>query len=480
MRHEGCRGDLRTRSTDDNGELKLRCPGAGRGKGGARRRIGQRKHDGTQISEKIMSTELERISELARQDRQLQFLSIAHYLTPDALMEAFKALRKDASAGVDGIRYGEYQKEAGRRIHELYERVRDKRYRAQPLRRVYIPKEDGKQRPLSIPSLADNGGKANQAEVTVCRHHSHGKECGLSNGHESLEQRQTARVGWTKEAQRAGTKNQDWSNICTKGKTSLAIDHQTGKRQQERIKKGAEQLAKFAKKVLERVPAALRKAKKHKNERVQRQIKKAQEQLCQDAELLKRVIEQSEARYAGTHLKNKVYSLHEPQVTCIAKGKRGKPNEYGSKVSISVDKNGFVIAHTEYDSNVGDNTTMEEAVSDWEAATGQLPENFAADRSYHMPEYPEKVNEVKRIAIPRTGRTKHPDADRKYFRRLQRKRASIEPVISHLKQDHRMDRCRYKGFDGDRINVSLAVTAWNARKWMRQMTKERNKLERGK
>lgn len=265
-----------------------------------------------------------------------------------------------------------------------------------------------------------------------------------------------------------------------KARQALLLIIKLGKGRQERIKEGAEQLAKFAKKVLERVPDALRKAKKHKDERAQRKIEKVQEQIRLDAELLKRVIEQTEARYAGTHIKNKVYSLHEPQVTCIAKGKRGKPNEYGSKVSISIDKSGFVVTHTEYESNVGDNTTMEAAITDWEAATGRVPENFAADRSYHMTEYPTKVKQVRRIAIPRTGKTKHPHAKRKYFQRLQRKRASIEPVISHLKQDHRMDRCRYKGFDGDRINVALAASAWNLRKWMRQMTKERSKLERGK
>jgi len=260
--------------------------------------------------------------------------------------------------------------------------------------------------------------------------------------------------------------------FARKARQALLLIIKLGKGRQERIKKGAAQLAKFAKKVLERVPAAMRKAKKHKDEGIQRQIEKVQEQIRLDAELLERVIAQTEARYAGTHLKNKVYSLHEPQVTCIAKGKRDKPNEYGSKVSISVDKNGFVITHSEYDSNVGDNTTLEEAVTDWEKATGQIPENLAADRSYHRAEYPEKVRQIERIAIPRTGPTKHADADKKYFRRLQRKRASIEPVISHLKQDHRMNRSRYKGFDGDRINVALAVTAWNAKKWMRQTTKE--------
>ena len=58
-------------------------------------------------------------------------------------MEAYKSLRKDASAGVDGVTYVEYRMEAGRRIQELYERVKAKRYRAQPLRRIYIPKESG-------------------------------------------------------------------------------------------------------------------------------------------------------------------------------------------------------------------------------------------------------------------------------------------------------------------------------------------------
>lgn len=279
-------------------------------------------------------------------------------------------------------------------------------------------------------------------------------------------------VAGLKKLKRLGRKIKPGRTFARKAKQALLLVNKLGRERQERIKKGAEKLASFAKRVLKRVPRALRRAKKHKDDNTQRQIEKAQEQLRKDAELLERVIAQTEARYAGIHVKNKVYSLHEPQVTCIAKGKRGKPNEYGSKVSVSIDKNGFVVAHTEYDSNVGDNTTMEQAVTDWEEATGQVPENFAADRCYHMPEYPEKVQEVQRIAIPRTGKTKHPDADKKYFRRLQRKRASIEPVLSHLKQDHRMDRSRYKGFGGDQINVSLAVTAWNAKKWMRQLVRE--------
>ncbi len=258
-----------------------------------------------------------------------------------------------------------------------------------------------------------------------------------------------------------------------KAKETLLDIAKLGKDRQERIKTGAENLVQFAKDVISRVPGALRKAKKHKDEETQQKIEKTQEQIKRDAELLERVIEQTEARYAGEHVKDKVYSLHEPDVTCIAKGKRGKPNEYGSKVSISVDRNGFVVSHEEYSQNVADVTTLEQAVSGWEDVTGNLPEELGADRGYHAAEHSEKVRQIDYIAIPRKGKKKHPDSGTHRFKRLQRKRAAIEPIIGHLKSDHRMDRSRYKGFKGDKMNVSLAATAWNAKKWMKQMTDER-------
>jgi retron-type reverse transcriptase len=102
-----------------------------------------------------MSTELDRLTELAKGDRKRQFFSIAHLITPATMNAAFRSLRKAASAGVDGVTYEEYQKNAERNIQELYQRLKDGKYQAQPLRRVYIPKENGKQRPISIPALED-------------------------------------------------------------------------------------------------------------------------------------------------------------------------------------------------------------------------------------------------------------------------------------------------------------------------------------
>ena len=100
-------------------------------------------------------TPLSRLTELAKEDPARRFYSIAHFLTPWALYEAFKGLRKDASAGVDGVTFQDYQKELGRNLQNLHERVKSGQYRAQPLRRVYIPKEDGSQRGISIPALED-------------------------------------------------------------------------------------------------------------------------------------------------------------------------------------------------------------------------------------------------------------------------------------------------------------------------------------
>jgi group II intron reverse transcriptase/maturase len=102
-----------------------------------------------------MSTQIDRLTELAKEDPKRQFYSIVHMITPEALYAAFRGLRKKASAGVDGVTYEMYEKDAVRNIRTLHERLKNDKYQAQPMRRVYIPKENGKQRPLSIPALED-------------------------------------------------------------------------------------------------------------------------------------------------------------------------------------------------------------------------------------------------------------------------------------------------------------------------------------
>ena len=102
-----------------------------------------------------MCTDINRIAELAKEDPKRQFFSIAHLITVEKLYEAFRSLRKDASAGIDGVTYEQYETNAEENIRQLHQRLKEGKYQAQPLRRVYIPKEDGKQRPISIPALED-------------------------------------------------------------------------------------------------------------------------------------------------------------------------------------------------------------------------------------------------------------------------------------------------------------------------------------
>src|SRR3990172_332499 len=99
--------------------------------------------------------ELNRIAELARQDAGRKFYSIAHLLTKEALWEVFASLRKKAAAGVDGVTYADYEEHLVENLLRLREKLKSKTYRAQPLRRIYIDKEDGRKRPISIPALED-------------------------------------------------------------------------------------------------------------------------------------------------------------------------------------------------------------------------------------------------------------------------------------------------------------------------------------
>jgi group II intron reverse transcriptase/maturase len=111
--------------------------------------------NGTQKPVADVFTSLRRISEKAKQEPKLQFTSLAHLLKVELLREAYSRLRKDASPGIDGVTAGEYEKNLEGNLQALHQRLREGKYRAQPVRRVYIKKENGKERPLGIPALED-------------------------------------------------------------------------------------------------------------------------------------------------------------------------------------------------------------------------------------------------------------------------------------------------------------------------------------
>jgi RNA-directed DNA polymerase len=102
-----------------------------------------------------VSQALERIRQAARHNKKERFTALLHHVNPETLRLAFDALRKDAAPGVDGTTWSDYAVDLERRLEELHDRVHRGAYRPQPSRRVFIPKADGRQRPLAVAAVED-------------------------------------------------------------------------------------------------------------------------------------------------------------------------------------------------------------------------------------------------------------------------------------------------------------------------------------
>jgi len=98
---------------------------------------------------------LHRVREAARRDKRLQFTALLHHVTVPVLLDSFYALKRDAAPGVDGVTWKEYETDLDKRLEDLHRRVHRETYRAQPSKRAYVPKADGRQRPLGIAALED-------------------------------------------------------------------------------------------------------------------------------------------------------------------------------------------------------------------------------------------------------------------------------------------------------------------------------------
>ena len=137
---------------------------AGEGRAQTEENIGQSHMRPTQ-SGKRMSQGLSGVRKAARERKQERFTALLHHLSVGLLRDSFYALKRQASPGIDGVRWQEYEAGLEDRLTDLHSRVHHGAYRAQPSRRVYIPKADGRQRPLGIAALEDK--IVQQAVVTV-------------------------------------------------------------------------------------------------------------------------------------------------------------------------------------------------------------------------------------------------------------------------------------------------------------------------
>lgn len=161
--------------------------------------------------------------------------------------------------------------------------------------------------------------------------------------------------------------------------------------------------------------------------------------------------------------KNKIYSLHEPEVFCIGKGKEQKKYEFGTKVVIAQTKNNGIIVGACNALNAYDGHTLEGTLSQIKRLVGQAPKTAFCDRGFKGND---RVLEtaIVRPEAPKPGASEY---EKRKAKKNFRMRSAIEATNSHLKHDFRMLRNYLKGRIGDTVNIFLAAAAYNLRKWMR-------------
>lgn len=160
------------------------------------------------------------------------------------------------------------------------------------------------------------------------------------------------------------------------------------------------------------------------------------------------------------HDKNKLYSLHEPEVVCISKGKAHKRYEFGQKISVATSNRGnWILGVRLCEGNPYDGHTLIAALTDVESNTGIDVSDAYVDKGYRGHGY-EGATTIHIAGASARGLTKTK-------RKRRRRRSAVEPVIGHLKSDTRMRRCFLKGLAGDAINAILAAAGLNLRKLLR-------------
>ena len=163
---------------------------------------------------------------------------------------------------------------------------------------------------------------------------------------------------------------------------------------------------------------------------------------------------------------NKVYSLHEPDVRCITKGKEAKKYEFGNKVSlVKTMKSGIIVGALSFKDNLYDADTLDPQLQQVERLTGKLPETAITDRGYRGKK---RVLGVE-ILIPGKPKKRASNYEKQKARKYFKARAGIEPVIGHIKHDHRMIVNYLSGTQGDTVNTLLAAAGFNFKKMLRRI-----------
>ena len=165
---------------------------------------------------------------------------------------------------------------------------------------------------------------------------------------------------------------------------------------------------------------------------------------------------------------NKIYSIHEPEVLCISKGKEHKPYEFGNKSSFAYTReSGIIVGAMAVEGNAYDGHTLKPQLEQVKELTGGKIRKAIVDRGYKVKGGIPSID----IVMPKALKRESYYLKKKREERC-RSRAGIEGLISHLKHDHRMIRNYLSGTAGDQTNTLLAAAAYNMMKWMRLKRQE--------
>jgi IS5 family transposase len=161
--------------------------------------------------------------------------------------------------------------------------------------------------------------------------------------------------------------------------------------------------------------------------------------------------------------KDKLYSLHEPQVNCISKGKSHKKYEFGCKVGlVSVAKNAFIVGALAFEGNPYDGHMIKDCLSQTMRLLGK---KRLCDVYVDAGCKGHGCSGIADVHIVKRGWRKLPASIRRWYSR----RSMIEPVIGHCKADNRLDRNYLKGVEGDKVNAILSACGYNIRKLLRKI-----------
>lgn len=160
---------------------------------------------------------------------------------------------------------------------------------------------------------------------------------------------------------------------------------------------------------------------------------------------------------------HKVYSVHEPEVLCISKGKEHKQYEFGNKSSFAYTReSGIIVGAMAIEGNIYDGRTLKPQLDQVMELTEGKIRKAIVDKGYKVKGGIPGID----IVMPKVLKRESYYLKKKREERC-RSRAGIEGLISHLKHDHRMIRNYLSGTAGDQINTLLAAAAYNMKKWMR-------------